>query len=502
VSDSVVQPDERVAAGRQRAGFSLTEMIVALAIVVVALAVVTGVFTMTTRTARATVALGEVQEATRNFLLQLQRDLEGIDPTQSILVISGWTQAAALTQDELEAGQHYRVLIGDPALEDASAARFDPTPPPGYSDPRTDILMFFTNRAAVSQVPALQPVDAFQQALLDGARMSPLLVVYGHAALAHSPDGISWPVPGSEQHIVPPSGDGRDLSPIAALRWHLARRATIIEQYNPDDPPCADTVHFPIAPAAGFEIFSPVELDRIRLGRATLQCAGDSLPLDLRALLAAFGPVVAPNGSVTGRALFSPYGLQLRSTPPAGWWNAGTLRLVRALLYGNNNTVAEQNRHVATVIEDLPPALQSNLAVQMLPGCAWFQVEFLLPEDPRNAIDHPDAFQRDDMPRWVEVEPGETYVFVPDTPENRELVQQQVAPSGGAGPNVGPAPVQPIPGSRLESFAPINRNSADASPRNRRIRMWPYAIRVTVRVFDPLGRLDGPIVRSLVHRFD
>jgi hypothetical protein len=32
--------------------------------------------------------------------------------------------------------------------------------------------------------------------------------------------------------------------------------------------------------------------------------------------------------------------------------------------------------------------------------------------------------------------------------------------------------------------------------------MWPYAIRVTVRVIDEKGRLDEPIVRSLVHWFD
>jgi hypothetical protein len=37
---------------------------------------------------------------------------------------------------------------------------------------------------------------------------------------------------------------------------------------------------------------------------------------------------------------------------------------------------------------------------------------------------------------------------------------------------------------------------------HRRIRTWPYAIRVTVRVYDERNRLSSPIVRSLVHRFD
>ena len=92
------------------------------------------------------------------------------------------------------------------------------------------------------------------------------------------------------------------------------------------------------------------------------------------------------------------------------------------------------------------------------------------------------------MPQWTEVEEGETYVFVPDTAANRALIASQVS-SGNEG------------FVRLGSFISMD----EGDPNNiekKRIRTWPYAIRITVRVFDPLGRLDEPIVRSLIHRFD
>ena len=77
-------------------------------------------------------------------------------------------------------------------------------------------------------------------------------------------------------------------------------------------------------------------------------------------------------------------------------------------------------------------------------------------------------------------------------------------------PTVNP-PDTPISGSRLDSFAqvlppsgttpPANYNGEN-SRRNRAIRMWPYAIRITIRAIDQRGRLEEPIARSVVHRFD
>jgi hypothetical protein len=90
---------------------------------------------------------------------------------------------------------------------------------------------------------------------------------------------------------------------------------------------------------------------------------------------------------------------------------------------------------------------------------------------------------------------------VPDSDENRRLVESQIDATG--------APIDDR--KRLFSFAQVIPPRGSTPPvdyggspsvSNRRVRMWPYAIRVTVRAFDQRNRLEQPIVRSIVHRFD
>ena len=75
-------------AGRRRA-FTLTEMLVALAVMVLAMAMVTTVFSVTTKTASTSAAIADVEALSRNFADQITQDLEYCDPSQSILVIHG-----------------------------------------------------------------------------------------------------------------------------------------------------------------------------------------------------------------------------------------------------------------------------------------------------------------------------------------------------------------------------------------------------------------------------
>jgi prepilin-type N-terminal cleavage/methylation domain-containing protein len=484
-----------------RRAFTLTEMLVALAVTVLALAVVTTVFSVTTKTAAVSAAIAEVENLARNFADQLEQDLKYCDPSRSVLVIVGRTQAAALTEEARQAGQYYRVFIGDPENVPSNYdPRFDSSAPGSgpprdeFSDPRADILMFFTERPTVSKAPAtatgLAP-GSFQEKLQQGTKVWPIQVVYGHAALdkAVRRSG-TWDFADNLQHIEEVDANG--LSVLPAKRWHLARRAALLEE-----PPSG------WSPANGFRN-DPDEFNSIvRCYGYDPTVAADSVRFSLQDYLRLFAPGYNPwDGGALNRALYSPYRFSSGGSVQQGVpWSEGQ-GLIWNVLYPNGITT---NHHVATVIEEPPAALQDNLGLHLLPGCVWFQVEFLLPEDPRNGLEHPLSDQRRDTPRWVAVDPGQTYVFVPDTVENRQLVESRVYTSGQRAGRVLPNP------NRLRDFAqvvpPALANQLGLPQQgdtvdNRRVRLWPYAIRVTVRVFDQRGRLEEPVVRTVVHRFE
>ena len=480
-------------------GFTLVEMLVSLAVLGVALTVVGVVFTISVDTTRQAAAYSDVQNWVRQFMRQIEEDLEYCEPSNSVLVIAGRTQAAALTQDDLDAGKFYRVLTGNPA----NAAGYDPEysavvdAGKNYSDPRADILMFFSARPTVSQAPPPNPdrlSDPFGYACANGVKFAPIQVVYGHAALDDAVrSGSGFAFANNPRHIqqtVDGSNQPDKLSRIPAGRWHLSRRATIISPWpnvglSPSPP--AD-MQFPQGAFPGLQRCEPYQF----LG-ATM--AGDAVYFDLPLFLERLSPASFYLPSNPDHWL-RPYGFD-----DADGWHGYALSSVYSLLYGWDAT-SRQSRHVATVVEDPAADLANNLGVHMLPGCAWFEVEFLMPEDPRNGLEYVDPTptvsddwaERGDMPRWTQIPLGETYAFAPDTAANRNLVSGQVDAAGRA-----------LSGSRLADFAglvPTSPGDQYDNVSNRRVRMWPYAIRITVRVFDPRGRLPEPIVRSIVHRFD
>ncbi len=485
-----------------RPAFTLIEMLVALAVMVLAMAMVTTVFSVTAKTTATSAAVSEAQTLARNFALQIEQDLRYCDPTRSVLVLVGRTQAAALTEDQRQAGLHYRQMVGDPGNVDSSLdPRFAPTPPPEYSDPRADILMFFTQRPSASQTPPVNPVDDFGRALQRGAKLGPVQVMYGHATLDRAVrSGSTWTFADDLTYIE--TDPATILSPLPLTRWHLARRAVII-----NDPGTSGT------PGANPPAFDSSTFQRVVHGMSTdARYAGDAVTFKLDEYLRWFSPVPPNQGAGIGPlALKSPYGVIVG---PGGYqpqaslrWGAAEINLVLQNMYPTSP--AALLHHFATVVEQPPEGLRDNLALDLVPGCAWFQVEFLMPEDPRNSNESPLSDQRRDTPRWVSVTPGSTYVFVPDTDENRRLVQSQVYPPGS--PRAGmplPAPnrlrnfAQVIPPSMARALPagfqlPHNGDTVD----NRIVRLWPYAIRVTIQVIDHNGRLEQPIQRSVVHWF-
>ncbi len=473
-------------------GFTLVEMLVSLAVLALALSIIGYVFTTTATVTRTAAAYSEAHNWLRQYMEQIEEDLQKCDPANSVLVIVGRTQAAARTQAELGAGKYYRVLTGNPT--DSALSGYDPVtalgldPNGNYSDPRADILMFFSNREVVSQAPPASESPVIYGA---GAKFSPIQVVYGHAALAQpvvttdaTGDHYGFPANTALRHIDQIDAAGNTnpsrLSFVPLARWELARRATIIE------PPTV---------AGTFLAFDAATFDRITRCYTDTAYAGDSATLDLPLFLSRFEPWWY-NGNEVGFARRRPYNLATWGSLGSPTGTVDVRPDIPRILYPNGTS--DVYHHIATIVENPPAELRSNLGLQLLPACAWFQVEFLMPEDPRNGRDYgPGTLQltggnppsqRQDIARWTSVDAGSTFVFVPDTAANRELVASE----------------DPTSGSNVRwyyDFARLDPTKID-SVSNRRIRMWPYAIRITVRVFDPRGRLNEPIVRTLVHRFD
>lgn len=483
--------------------FTLVEMLVSLAVLSIALGVVGYVFSATINATRQAAAYSEAHNLTQQLVNQLEEDLRNCDPANSLLVLVGRTQAAARTKDDLDARKFWRVLVGDPANVPAN---FDPeyTRPSGkldpatyqYSDPRADILMFFSNRPTMSQAPHRETTSTTEQTFndqcLQGVRFSPIQVVYGHAALDTAKyESGRFVLANNPQHIEenhPGAGTRPEsLSKLPLTAWHLSRRATILVDYPPgQSPPSPRDIQFSRNAYENIVSCMPYEEDDGE------KMPGDAARLDWRRLLAQFGPNTdhQPNPL---QSWFSPYEFLGSS------WDNRLREYIWTLMYKSGTAPPELHQHhVASVVENPPPDLASNMGVHLLPGCAWFQVEFLMPEDPRNSLYYHDPEPSDsskyskrwDMPRWTEVEAGRTYVFIPDTAENRNHVAQLFASSATGAPD-----------GRLRDFARVDPTRPDTVD-NRVIRMWPYAIRITVRVFDRQGRLEQPIVRSIVHRFD
>ena len=332
-------------------------MLVSLAVLSLALTIIGVVFTVATKTTRQAAAYSEAYNRVRQFTEQLEEDLAACEPSQSVLVLVGRTQAAALTQDDLDARRYHRVATGDPraSFDHEYATSINPAVD-GYSDPRADLMMFFTNRAMVSQSPPPNPPDdTFGAAARNGARFSPIRVVYGHAALGdvkwNSGEYVLDDV--NVRHIEEIVGGGSNayaLSSIPADQWHLSRNALIVQSDS-----------FP-GTVPGDVQLSADACDRMVNSQWALesgqQMPGDAAYFNLPLFLELLGPdFPSPYDYYAARQ--SPYSFP-GSNPYGGSWNAAIKNSIYSLMY-KTCTAQPTNHHVATVVENPPADLQSNI---------------------------------------------------------------------------------------------------------------------------------------------
>jgi type II secretory pathway pseudopilin PulG len=215
-----------VSTSRRAPAFSLAELVVSIAILVVMMGLAGRVFTLSVESTNQANAVIEMSQTLRNLEETLRADLAGIDPTQSMLVIRGqevdayWTRAQQDSDSSANGGDQ------DPAGYEFAPdpERADPETDDRLIRPRADILMFFTS------APTRSIVDPNISANI-------AMSVYGHAEIGQLADDGSWLL---EPLEFPKRSDGALDDPqvfrlgdvdapfarwLPASDWHLARRS-------------------------------------------------------------------------------------------------------------------------------------------------------------------------------------------------------------------------------------------------------------------------------------
>lgn len=545
-----------VSRGRRR-GFTLVELLVSIAVLSVALSVVGVVFSVTSRTTAEAQGLVELQNWMQQFVDELKADLRSADPTLGPLVIVGDTVPAALTPELLDAQIFYREPVGDTAVALSDPTSFsgaqqpvfnavDPddvldatTAPPGYSDPRADVLMFFSRRANASTAPPLSPsaggTEPLTERLRTGDPFVPSQVIYGHASIVRVPETLDLTNPANRVGIIDELLDDantthirelvNDLSPLPASQWQLVRRNVILQDRESDpDLSLPGDLSDIIArstlgdrPSNSSDAADEAVRRRLKLNLATQAEAGDLAFIDF--------PRLREIGREASRE--SPYDFFEVET------GADAMeQVIRGLLYESTIAGSDTRRvHFASYIPEAPLALQSNLSLQALPACVWFQVEFLMPEDARNSrrfvmplnaaeeagLDPQEIeallTRQYDPPRWRSVEPLNNgapgyAVFLEDSRSAREYHGFDIAVSQFGGG----APVErrrqfftrldQIVDEGVSANPGVTANVLGSPSARRVLRNYPYALRITVKAIDPRDRFSEPLTRTIIHRFN
>ena len=221
-----------------RGGFTLTELIVAVGVLGLLMALAGTVFHVTLKSTGEAKAIMAVNQRLQELEDNLRADLGGIDPSGSILVIapahvhSYWTKADAEGDTDKLPGNGY------PHEVDPDRTVFDPDTGLAWIDsstglpvreyPRADVLTFVTNRSGRS----------FVDPKITGQLQ---MVTYGHAIIGEAKidssvdSGMAWVEQFGEDEeeerherfynaTVPYQGDPIDLSinsfPMPASEWH------------------------------------------------------------------------------------------------------------------------------------------------------------------------------------------------------------------------------------------------------------------------------------------
>ena len=256
-----------------RPAFTLTELIVSIAVLALMMTMAGTVFHLTLKSTGEAKALTTVNQRLRAFEGTLRADLRGVRPEQSVLVIVPAKINAYWNAAGRDGDGDGSPFPGDyPHPEDLDREVHDPnTGEHRLIEPRADVLMFVTARPGTSTVDP--SISAGLQA-----------VVYGHAILGEwdkstAANAAPWAWRGQYgekesanerrkrfanamlKPATPPdpweprTGFG-SVFPTPAQDWHLARRSTLLVEYDGSNPPAyldkTNTTKY--SPAVAFEL--------------------------------------------------------------------------------------------------------------------------------------------------------------------------------------------------------------------------------------------------------
>jgi hypothetical protein len=427
------------------------------------------VFSLTLRSTGQAKALTELSERLRTFERTLAADLQNVNRGGSKLILAPhsvyayWTE----TQKDLDvSGNDCRYARfaggGDPERMYWDVDESNPTRKLKPEMPRADMLMLFTSRRGASfQNPA---VESNLQ-----------MVIYGHAELGEFELDDSTPsIPDDWRWRKAPANYANYYTdaaiqsspprayPLPASEWHLARRAVVVVNRWPPQPfqgaPldsvlaefCADRPNDP-------ELFTG-EKDILGVNWR-LAISGSVRPFD-------FGTEIA-----TGTSINDINGVPFAENPESA-----------------NNWLQRCS------LDATPPAaMAERMGAYLLPNCASFKVEWTFAPggtagDALAAI--PDSLWIDPMNYEAITDPANGLIA--------DLREEYLEHSAGLD-DLNDLLIDPT--RQLTSGQPVlwhAENPSGDAPPGEPDPLFPSALRVTIDVYDDVGRLERPIRHVMV----
>lgn len=453
---------------RRRRAFTLTELIVSVAILGLMVLTAGRVFSLTLGSTGKAQALTHAAQALRVLEGSLRDELAAVDPKGSMMLI----EAHSINAYWMDTGKEADVLDGDPSNGYPHSP--DPEREQLNGDlipPRADVLMFFTaaTETAYANLPELGTMQ---------------VVTYGHAELGEI-DPQSATGAWLKSPVAFPT-DATTIFLVPSQTWHLARRSVLLVPTAPsfsngfgndldDGPGDSDDI---------------LNLDPFGIRSGKRDIVGNASAYLFSQNYACYDPSCVP---------FCP---PCPSTDPTDW------------VLDPPASPDPPSWYARSRMDVTPPAVfASRLGHYFIPGCASFKVEWTV-DDPR-LVGEPNVYWFDPGYRVdpsdsadVQDNLGELLNVINDPTTDPARVARLKSLRGALLPRFGGTPSDPPLNTTLfptpvlgrpvwvdvdpSNVNPTNPTGGEADP------FFPTALRITVDLVDSKSRFDRPLRHVMI----